>query len=126
MKKFMKGSKLKNIVVKCLNWSEEIEIDSSIFDDIYMEAATQIIEKNKNIPNFSVAIIMECYEKKDEKKPDKHFIYNTYFVLINAGLYEKAELLRLNFLKLHGIDIQKQSLKGDESGDQQSQTPGNN
>jgi hypothetical protein len=116
MKKSMKPSKLKKIVVKCLNWTDMVEIDGDIFDDVYMEAATRVVEKNRNTPDFSVSIVMMCYEKKDEKNSDKHICYNTYYVLVNAALYEKAELLRLNFLKTYAIDIQKQSLHGTEPG----------
>jgi hypothetical protein len=32
-------------------------------------------------------------------------------------MHEKAEMLRLNFMTMHGIDLQKESLKGeDEDG----------
>lgn len=126
MKKSMKPSKIKKIVVECLDWRDAIEIDSTIFDDVYMEAATRVIEKNKNTPDFSVAIVMKCYEDKDEKDPYKQFVYNTYYVLVNAALYDKAEMLRLNFLKVHGIDIKKQSLKSDESGKSKPADPTNN
>jgi len=110
----MKSASIKKIVVKCLNWKEEFDIDSSIFDDVYMEAATRAIEKKRKEPNFKIAVIMECYEKKDVRKKDAHFIYNTYFVLNNVGMYHKAELLRINFLKEHGIDLKLESIKGDD------------
>lgn len=116
MKKSVKGSRFKTIIVKCLNWKCAIDIDSEIFDDIYMEAATRIIEKNIDTPNFSVAIVMECYEKKDEKNIKKHYVYNTFFVLINAGLYEKAKMLKLNFFKEYGVDLEKQGLKALSDG----------
>lgn len=109
----MKSPKLKKIVVECNNfWRDEIEIDPEIFDDVYLEAATRAIEKRKDSPNFKVTVVLETWEKKNEKKPEKHFGYNTYFVLVNAGLHQKAEMLRLNFIKMHGIDLQKESLKG--------------
>jgi hypothetical protein len=109
----MKKSALKTVIVKCLNWEETIVVDSDVFEDYYMEAATRAIEKKKEEDNIEVAVVMECYEKKNEKKPNKHFVYNTYYVLVNAALYDKAELLRLNFMKLHGIDLKEESLKGD-------------
>ena len=118
MKKSIKPSKTKKVIVQSLDWSEEIDIDSTIFDDVYMEAATRAIEKNKDKPNFSVAIVIKCHKKENENDPNKHYCYNTYFVLLNAALYDKAELLRLNFLNTHGIDIQKQSINGDEPGSQ--------
>jgi len=125
MKKATKPSKIKKVIVQSLDWSEEIGVDDTIFDDVYMEAATRAIEKNKDTPNFSVAIIIKCH-KKGETDLNKHYCYNTYFVLVNAALYEKAELLRLNFLNAHGIDIQKQSLNGDEPGPTTTGNPTNN
>ena len=113
MKKSIKSTKVKNIVVKCLDWMEEVPIDSEVFDDVYMEAATRSIEKKTDDPDFKVAVIMECWEKKNVKKDDKHFVYNTYFVLVNAGLHSKAEMLRINFMKLHSIDLQKENIRGD-------------
>ena len=105
---------LKTIIVKCLNWEETVVVDSNIFSDYYMEAATRAIEKKNQENNIEVAVVMECYEKDNEKNPKKHFIYNTYFVLINCSMYDKAEMLRLNFLKLYGIDLKKESLNSDE------------
>lgn len=114
----MSRSKLKRVVVKCLDWTEEFSVDPEIFDDIYMEAATRALEKRKDREKFLVTVIMECYVKSDAKKPSKHFVYNTYFVLINAALHSKAEIMRLNFLKSHGIDLRKENLKGDDNGTQ--------
>ena len=121
MKKSMKPSTLKKIIVKCSFednefWMDEHEIDSEIFDDVYVEAATRSIEKRRDLPGFRVAVILECWEKKDFKRPDKHFCYNTYRVLINDSMHEKAEMLRFNFMQIHGIDLQKESLKGDNDG----------
>ena len=119
MKKSMNPSTLKKIITRCTfpnkeYWMDEHEIDSEIFDDVYVEAATRSIEKRKNLPDLRVAVIIECWEKKDFKKPDRHFCYNTYRVLINAGMHDKAEMLRLNFMRMHGIDLQKESLKGED------------
>ena len=114
----MKSSTLKKIVVKCSDfWMDELEIDSEIFDDVYVEAITQAVEKRKDSPKFKVTVIIEAWEKKDFKKPLKHYCYNTYLILINAGMHNKAEMLRLNFMKMHGIDLQKESLKGDSEND---------
>ncbi len=114
MKNYMKTSVIKKIVVKCGKfWMDEIEIDSNIFDDVYLEAATRAVEKRKDLSDFKVTIIAECWEKRDFKKPDKHFCYNMYHIFVNAGLHKKAEALRLNFMRMNGYDLQKQSLKGD-------------
>lgn len=110
----MKMSVKKKIVVKCGKfWMDEYEIDPEIFDDIYIESATRAIEKRKNLAGFEVTIFLECWEKKDFKRPEKHFCYNTYHVLVNAGLHDKAEALRINFMKLHGYDVKKESIKAD-------------
>lgn len=110
----MKSTTIKKIVVKCSNfWMDEFEIDSEIFDEVYVEAATRSIEKRKDLEGFKVAVIIECWEKKDFKKPDKHYCYNTYRIFINAGLHNKAEILRLNFMKLNKIDLRAESLKGE-------------
>ena len=124
MKKYMKSSTLKKVVVKCASlWMDEYEIDPDIFDDVYVEAATRSIEKRKDEPGFRVTVILETWEKKDFKKPDKHFCYNTYRILINAGMHQKAEMLRINFLQMHGIDLQKESLKGENDGDTNQPKP---
>lgn len=113
----MKSSTLKKIVVKCGDyWMDEHEIDSNLFDDVYVEAATRAIEQRKNQPGLKVTVIIETWEKKDFKRPDKHYCYNTYRIFVNAGIHDKAENLRQNFIKLHGIDLSKESLKG-ENGD---------
>lgn len=100
----------KKIIVESLDWVSEVTIDPNIFDDVFMEAATRVIEENKDVPEFEVAVTIECYEKKNINKPEKHHSYNVYFVLVNAGLYEKAEMLRLNFLKHHQIDLKLESV----------------
>ena len=111
-------SKEKKVIVKCLDWIEEFNIDPNIFDDVYMEAATRALEKRKDGEKFLVTVVMETFLKSDIKKAKKHYVYNTYFVLINAGLHFKAEIMRLNFLKSHGIDLRKESLKGDDNGNE--------
>ena len=122
----MKSSTLKKVVVKCANfWMDEFEVDSELFDDIYVEAATRAIEKRKDLSEFKVTVIIETWEKKDFKRPNRHFCYNTYRVLINAAMHEKAEILRMNFMKLNGIDLQKESLKGENDIDGNNFTDGN-
>jgi len=115
MNKSIEVPKIKTIVVKCLNRTDTIDVDENLFDDTYMEAATRFLEKNRSVPDFSVSVVITCYEKKDEKDVNKHICYNTYLVLINSALHEKAEMLRLNFLKTYKIDLQKESLHGNES-----------
>ena len=123
----MKSPALKKVIVMCSDfWIDEIEIDPEMFDDIYVEAATRAVEKRKGLPGFKITVVLETWEKKDFKKPEKHFCYNTYFILINAGMYAEAEMLRLNFWRVRGIDLQKESLKGDnEPTDTATKEPNN-
>ena len=117
MKKYMKSSKIKKIVVKCAEfWMDEFDVDSEIFDDVYVEAATRAVERRVNLPGFKVAVIIKCWEKKDFSKPKKHICYNTYRILINAGQHNKAEVMRSNFLKIYGADLRNENLKGDDDG----------
>ena len=113
----MKSLRNKTVVVKCLDWSDEFLIDPNIFDDIYMEAATRSLEKRNADDGFKVAVVIDCCEKRYIKKIDKHLMYITYFVLINAGLHHKAEVLRDNFKEMHGIDIKEESIKGSADDD---------
>lgn len=113
MKKYMKLSKIKKIVVKAADfWMDEIEIDCDIFDDVYLEASTRAVEKRRNLPGFLLSATLECWEKKDFNNTNKHFCYNTYFVLVNAGMHKKSEIFRDNFTRMYGVDLQKESLKG--------------
>lgn len=112
----MKAPALKTVAVRCSDfWEDVFEIDPTVHEDIYMEAATRAVEKRKALENFKVTVMVECWEKKNQDNPDKHFCYNTYFILVNAGLHKKAEMLRLNFFKMHKIDLQKESLKPKEA-----------
>jgi len=118
MKNNMKSQALKKVVVLCADfWKDEFDIDPDVFDDVLLEAATRAVEKRKNEEGFQVAVVFECFEKRHLKKYDLHFCYNSYKVLVNAALYEKAEMLRLNFKKKHGTDLKLESLRGEvESG----------
>ena len=114
----MKSKNIKKIIVKCAHyWQEEINVDADLFDDVYLEAATQTMDKLKNDPTLKVTPVFECWEKKDAKNINKHYCYNTYFVMINAGMHVKAEILRINFRKVHGTDLQKESIKGENGTD---------
>lgn len=122
----MKSQSIKKIVVKCADfWTDEFEIDSEVFDDVYAEAATRSVERRKDLPGFKVTVVIECWEKKDLKNPEKHFCYNTYRILINAGLHEKAEIFRNNFMKASNIDLQKENLKGEDENDRRIITTNN-
>lgn len=108
MQRIMKSSTNKSIVVKINGKKSRVTVDSAVFDDVFIEAATRVVEKQKKNPTYfhRIRIIAECYERKDEKKIENHFHINMYHVLINAGLYDVAELLREKTLNLHKVDLQ--------------------
>ncbi len=116
----MKSSKVKTIIVECkLKNSldtKEFEIDPDIFDDVYLEAATRFAEQLVKAKNAKIAPILSTYEKKDVKNYNKHFCYNSYYVIVNAGFYKKAEMMRQNFMAGSGIDLKTQSLKSINNG----------
>ncbi len=105
----MKPSTNKKVVIVKINGKRsQIEIDSSIYDDIFIEAATRIVESHRNDLSFfhKIHIIGECYEKVNENKINRHYQVNMYHILVNAGLYSVAELLREKTMNQHKIDLQ--------------------
>jgi hypothetical protein len=108
-------SSIKTIVVECKSKIsgivKEFDVDSDIFDDVHLEAATRFAEEHVRKPNAKISPILSTYEKKDAKDYDKHLCLNSYFVIINAGFHQKAENMRLNFKKQFKIDLAKESLK---------------
>lgn len=101
----------KTVVVEMLKSRYDVIVDANIFDNIHMEAATRIIEKYKDDRDFKVAAVMQCYDKAEEADLNKHMVYNTYYVFINAGLYVKAEKLRDIVKKTHNIDMKYDAMK---------------
>lgn len=113
MTKTMKSSTLKVVIVKINNKKHQVEVDSSIHDDYYVEAATRVVEDRKKDIKFfhKIRIVGECYEKSDEEKYEKHYQVNMYHILINAGLYSIAELLREKAKNLHDVDLQLEPIR---------------
>lgn len=113
MKKTMKTSDIKQIVVKL---SADImflfDIDPNIFDDPHLEAATRAIERCKIQKYNIIRPIIETWDKKYQKTPKKHQLYNSYWVLVNAALYSKAELLRQKFMMQSDVDLAKEPICG--------------
>lgn len=116
----MKSSKVKTIVVECKlktsSDTKEFDIDPEIFDDIYLEAATRFAEQHVKNNKDKIPPILSAYEKKDVKNYNKHFCYNSYYIIVNAGFHKKAEIMRKNFMSISGIDLQKESLKSNDNG----------
>ena len=83
----------------------EFEIDNDVFDDPYEEAATRAVEQGKNKRGSIISHVTKCWDKSN---PKKNALYNTYWILINAACYAKAELLREKFKAQHNIDLAKE------------------
>lgn len=99
----------KNIIV-CLNADNitEHEIDVDLFEDPFFEAITRAIEtRNKSI-HIKIRPTATCWEKQTPKI--KHSI-NSYWTMINAGLYAKAELLREKVKAQNDVDLAKEPIQ---------------
>jgi len=94
------------------NWSMDVTVDVSIFDDPYVEACTRSIEimigNLKEGDDFLVNPIMTV--QKVSKKKTKKKIINTYKVLLNAGTPSRAEMLRKVFYTSTSIDLAEEPL----------------
>lgn len=113
MLKIMKPSTIKTIVVRLTADNiNEIDVNADIFDDPFMEASTRAVEKSKEIKRGIVRAIIECWEKND---PKKTYLYNSYWVLVNAACYKKAELLREKFKMQYDCDLALEPTNGSKS-----------
>lgn len=104
---------MKTVVVTSVNWKQIIEVDETLFDDYKLEACTQAIEKSMSRGNTTVSALLQCWLLPKNPKAKKNIsVYNTYKILINAGLYSKAETLRTIFLSKTKVDLAKEPIKG--------------
>ena len=118
--KKMKSSKIKTVVVECKLrddvYTKQFDINSEIFDDILLEASTRFAEQHVKKQNIKISPILTAWEKKDAKNYEKHFCYNSYYIIINAGFHRKAEIMRKNFMAATGIDLKKEKIKTEQNG----------
>jgi hypothetical protein len=114
MEKSMKSLVTTKIIVVRLTADNvnEFEIDTDVFDDPFMEAATRAVEKAKTKSHGMIRPIAECWEKKS---PKKSYMYNSYWILVNAACYKKAELLREKFKFQHDCDLAKEPMCGSKT-----------
>lgn len=109
----MKTPTTKVVIVKINKKKHQVKIDAAIHDDIFIEAATRVVEKYKNNMSFfhKIRVIGYCYLKEDEANAENHYQINMYHILTNAGLYSVAELLREKTKNLHKVDLQLEPAK---------------
>lgn len=102
----MKSSAIKTIVVQLtIDDIQEFNIDVELFEDPYMEAATRAVEASKTHRGSIIRAVTNCWEKENTKKAA---MYNSYWVLINAACYDRAELLREKFKAQTNVDLAKE------------------
>jgi len=99
---------MKTIIVESADWKQTIKVDDKIFEDIYVEACTQAIEQLQKMNKLRLWSTINCWNKK---YPDKLVTYNSYKILINAGLYKFAEYIRKYYLNKQNIDWATEPLK---------------
>ena len=106
MEKTMKSSVIKTIIVQMTADNvQEFEIDTGVFDDPFMEAATRAVEKTKTQKHGIIRAVTNCWEKAN---PKKSAMYNSYWILVNAACYGKAEQLREKFRAQTDCDLAKE------------------
>ena len=92
------------VIVRYLGKSEEYSSEFTKQQDAYLEAAKQAMRRlDPNKPR-NVSVVMECCQKGTKRS---HF-YNTYFVLLAAGMTTEAERIRTRFKKGFDIDLAKE------------------
>ena len=110
MRDIMKLSAIKTVIVKLTADNvNEFDVDTDTFSDPFMEAATRAVEITKKKRHGIIRPIAECWDKNT---PKKLATYNSYWILVNAGCYRKAEQLREKFKMQTDIDLAKQPLHG--------------
>lgn len=106
MEKTMKSSATKTIVVQLTADNvQEFDIDGGVFEDPFMEAATRAVEKSKDVKGSIIRPVTQCWEKEN---PKRSAMYNSYWVLVNAACYKKAEQLREKFKAQTDCDLAKE------------------
>lgn len=105
-----KKSPIKEYSVRSADWSMECEVDTSIFDDPYVEACTRCVESKirglTEEEDFLVNIVLWVKETKAKKEKT----INTYKVLLNAGLPSRAEMFRKIIFATTEVDLANEPL----------------
>jgi len=106
----MNSSAIKTIVVRLTADNvQEFDVDTEIFDDPLLEAATRAVERTRKHKYGIIRAVTECWDKKTPKKSE---LYNSYWILVNASCYTKAEQLREKFKMQTKCDLAKEPLHG--------------
>ena len=110
MQRIMKPPGIKTVVVRLSSDNvSEFDIDTEIFNDPFLEAATRAVETIKKKPHGIIRAITECWDKTT---PKKTAMYNSYFILVNASCFAKAEELRDKFKMQTDCDLAFEPIHG--------------
>lgn len=82
---------MQNITVKFGKLEKTVDINSNLFDNVYIEACTRVVEILYKENSLRIPAVMICFITN---KPKKQIICNSYKILINAGMHIYAERLR--------------------------------
>lgn len=103
MQKIMKPSEIKTVVVQLTADNVfEFNVDTDIFDDPFLEAATRAVEHSRKQRHGIIRAVADCWDKTI---PKNHRLYNSYHILVNASCYAKAEQLRDKFKMQTNVDL---------------------
>ena len=105
---------MKTIWVKTADWHKVVDVDETIFENVFIEACTKAIEiktsELKYGEDFLVNGVMYCTDIHSKKKSDHDQVVNTYKILINAAKYDRAELLRKALLDKMNVDLRDEPI----------------
>ena len=101
-------SKKKSLLVNNANEESAIDVEPDLFEDIFLEACTRLLERNIKSGNYTVGPYINVRLKRSRSKI---YTYNTYLVLINASHHYYAENLRTAFKKQTSIDLKCEPMK---------------
>lgn len=104
--------KMKKVIVYLDKDKYEVEIDNTVFDDYKLEACTRVVERLFSNGIYKITPFMFCEDACKTKKSNMKFgTYNTYKLIINAGYYSKAEILRTSFLRDNLTDLANEPIQ---------------
>ena len=59
---------IKNIIVHSADWEFTVDVDNKLFNDVYVEACTQSVEKLKAENKLRMCSTIHCWNVKTPKK----------------------------------------------------------
>jgi hypothetical protein len=87
-----------NIKIKTSRWTDDYS-----FEELMMrEAAILSVRKRKNVKPFTLPVILEATVGK------RTLFFNTYFLLLDAGMPDEAETMRIKMLQQYQVDITRE------------------